>query len=78
MNLKCGTWSQVLKVHATFNLGLHNFAIYLITQVVMGPKQAKTRHGPSGLPLSGLATGLPHYTGAGSLPCALRRNASQM
>jgi len=21
---------------------------------------------------SGLATGLPHYTGAGSLPCALR------
>ena len=36
MNLQCGTWSQVLKVHATFNLGLNDIAIYLVTQVAMG------------------------------------------
>jgi hypothetical protein len=123
MNLQCRTWPQVLKVHAAFNLGLNNIAIYLVTQVAMGAKKARTRHGSGGLHktlfeishirvelthagshyvqgllthdllqsaiklwqwrhvpqfLSGLATGLPHYTGAGSLPCALQMNASQM
>jgi hypothetical protein len=45
MNLQCGTCSQVLKVHATFNLGLHNIAIYLVTQVAISAKEAKTCHG---------------------------------
>src|SRR4029077_11199628 len=49
MNLQCGTWSQVLKVHATFNLVLNNIAIYLVTQVAMGAKKARTRHGSGSL-----------------------------
>jgi hypothetical protein len=34
--------------YAAFNLGLQNIAIYLVTQVAMGAKEARTYRGSSG------------------------------
>src|ERR1700756_5209364 len=49
MSLQCGTRSQVLKVHATFNLGPHDIAIYLVTLVAKGATRARPPHGSGGL-----------------------------